>query len=59
MTYADDSVITPRLTTLPSGPFTDIPTELALYPGVLHGGLIPGSAASKRVLAAPRRGLGV
>ncbi|MFE9453956.1 alpha/beta hydrolase [Streptomyces sp. NPDC006739] len=40
----------------------DVPTELVLYPGVLHGGLIPESAVGKRVLAemlsALRRGLG-
>lgn len=40
----------------------DVPTELALYPGVLHGGLIPESAVGSRVLAdmlaALRRGLG-
>ncbi|SFH11035.1 alpha/beta hydrolase [Streptomyces mirabilis] len=39
----------------------DVPTELVLYPGVLHGGLIPESAVGKRVLAdmlaALRRGL--
>ncbi|MGP4084934.1 alpha/beta hydrolase [Streptomyces sp. KR55] len=41
----------------------DVPTELVLYPGVLHGGLIPESAVGQRVLAdmiaALRRGLGV
>ncbi|MFF4357711.1 alpha/beta hydrolase [Streptomyces sp. NPDC001604] len=41
----------------------DVPTELVLYPGVLHGGLIPESALGRRVLAdmiaALRRGLGV
>ena len=41
----------------------DVPTELTLYPGVLHGGVIPESATGERVvtdtLAALRRGLGV
>ncbi|ULR55650.1 alpha/beta hydrolase [Streptomyces deccanensis] len=41
----------------------DVPTELALYPGVLHGGIIPESTTGQRILtdtlAALRRGLGV
>jgi acetyl esterase len=39
----------------------DVPTELALYPGILQGGLILGSAVGRRILAdmlaALRRGL--
>ncbi|MFC8663070.1 alpha/beta hydrolase fold domain-containing protein [Streptomyces sp. NPDC057199] len=39
----------------------DVPTELVLYPGVIHGGQVPESSVSNRILAdmvaALRRGL--
>ncbi|MCF1592284.1 alpha/beta hydrolase [Streptomyces muensis] len=40
---------------------SDVPTELVLYPGVIHGGVVPESAVSKRVtsdmISALSRGL--